>query len=129
MGRRGDRAATGKSSRSIELGGLVGGAATACRGILSRRCCSVTLVKGTRATIRLRVKAHRDPAVALAAGKTWAVVPRHVPRTAHNIVDMLAPVNVAPSRFAGSDTELIGGLEVGPFMDLLSESLTTGPNI
>jgi hypothetical protein len=59
MGCRGDRAATGKSSRSIELGGLVGGAATACRGILSRRCCSVTLVKGTRATIRLRVKAHR----------------------------------------------------------------------
>lgn len=42
---------------------------------------------------------------------------------------MLAPLRGFRSRFTGSDTELVGGHEVGPFMDLLPETLTTVPNV
>ena len=45
------------------------------------------------------------------------------------VVDMLAPPRGVWSRFTDSDAELIGGHEVGPFMDLLSESLITVPNV
>jgi len=128
-GCRGDRRATGGSSRSVQLGRVVVGAATACRGRVSGGCRSVTLLPGTRATVGLRVDSHRDPAVAFAASKAIAVVTRQVPGTPLKVIDMLAPLSIAPPRFTGSDTELVGGHEVGPFMDLLSETLTTVPNV
>jgi hypothetical protein len=84
---------------------------------------------GARFTVWLRVLAHREPALALAAGKTRFVVSRYIPITACQVVDVLTPLRGFRSRFTSPNTKLGGGLEVGPFMDLLSESLFTIPNV
>ena len=42
---------------------------------------------------------------------------------------MLAPRRGVWSRFTDPDTKLVGGHEVGPFMDLLPESLAIIPNV
>lgn len=42
---------------------------------------------------------------------------------------MLTPLRGLRSRFTDPDTKLVEGHEVGPFVNLLSESLTSIPNV
>jgi len=83
-------------------------------------------LEGTGGAIGLWVESRGDSAVALAGSETIRVITRHIPCASGRVIDVLAVCSgVGTSRLANADTVLLDTHEVGPFVDLLAETMST----
>jgi len=93
---------------------------------VSSWCSAITLLEGTGGTIGLWVESDGDSAVALAGSETIRVITRHVPCAPSHVIDVLAVCSgVGTTRLANADAILLNTHEVGPFVDLLAETMST----
>lgn len=93
---------------------------------MSRRCSTIALLESTGGTIGLWVESRGEPAVTLAGSETIRVIARHIPGASSNVIDVLAVCSgVGTRRLANADAVVLDTHEVGPFVNLLAETMGT----